>query len=119
MSYQQTVTVYSVEERLPDAGKDVRVWRCGDWHDGFNSGPVASPHATWFVFESGGESLAVYDVTHWHELPGPPGVECEPCYGTGEADFQDEGGASWSETCARCGGTGRDNTGSTSTGGQP
>lgn len=62
MSYQQTVTVYSVEERLPADGAVCVCWS-GRW--------VTARYSDeeWFVDL---HRCWVYAVTHWHELPGPP-----------------------------------------------
>ena len=74
MSYQQTVTVYSVEERMPpsDAYYVLAYVRGRGWLR------LTFDDGRWF-----GEDDEIHKPTHWHELPGPPRKACEACEGRG------------------------------------
>ncbi|HUW13077.1 MAG TPA: DUF551 domain-containing protein [Anaerolineae bacterium] len=63
MSYEQNVTVYSVEERLPKAPGSVFGWVGYRWER------VYVGEDGRFRFEG---TALMSTVTHWHELPGPP-----------------------------------------------
>ncbi len=86
MSYQQAVTVYSVEERPePNPDNYCMGWVSieGGWMEGhrLEGGRIETADA------------GVFSITHFFELPGPPREACGVCQGAG---------ARWAKSHQKC-----------------
>ncbi|HUW13073.1 MAG TPA: hypothetical protein VM537_25335 [Anaerolineae bacterium] len=95
MSYAQTITTYTVEERLPDYKQFVRGWQplSSEWIK------VRRVNVGWLC--SDGTEFDRNSITHWHFEPGPPREECWDCSRSGRPTR-----TLWTGPCPTCKGEG-------------